>query len=98
DDSWAKGKCAMKALLYMAMGIPAVCSAVGTNCEVIQHGENGLLAVTPENWLEHLGALIRDPALRQRLGAAGRRTVEEKYSMRVCAEKFANVVRETVGR
>jgi len=96
DDQWARGKCAMKALLYMAMAIPAVCSAVGANCEVIQHGENGLLAKTPEEWLTYLEALINDPALRKRLGSAGRRTIEERYSMYRCADLFARVVRSTL--
>src|SRR5207247_327952 len=71
DNSWSRGKCAFKALLCMAMGIPTVCSPVGMNCQVIQHGINGFLASTPEEWLESLQALIHDPALRQRLGAAG---------------------------
>src|SRR5215472_245942 len=36
DDRWARGQCSLKALLYMSMGIPAVCSPVGTNCEIIR--------------------------------------------------------------
>jgi len=98
DDQWARGKCAMKALLYMAMGIPAICSAVGANCDVIRHGENGLLATTREEWLACLETLIDDVALRDRLGAAGRRTIEAQYSMRRCAAMFTNVVRDAVGR
>lgn len=93
DNPWARGKCAMKALLYMALGIPVVCSAVGVNCEVIQHGINGLLARTRHDWLHHLQSLIGDPVLRERLGAAGRATVEEQYSMDCCAARFANVIR-----
>ena len=50
DDRWARGKCALKALLYMGMGMPSVISAVGANCEVIVHGENGFLATSPEEW------------------------------------------------
>jgi len=96
DDEWALGKCAAKALQYMAMGIPAVCSAVGANREVIQHGENGLLASTNEEWITYLEALVDNPALRQSLGAKGRRTVEERYSMRRCAEMFAKVVESEV--
>jgi glycosyltransferase involved in cell wall biosynthesis len=96
DDQWARGKCAAKALQYMAMGIPAVCSAVGANREVIQHGENGLLASTNEEWVANLESLIDNAALRQRLGAMGRRTVEERYSMRLCAGLFAKVVREAI--
>jgi glycosyltransferase involved in cell wall biosynthesis len=96
DNLWAKGKCAMKALLYMAMGMPAVCSAVGTNCDVIRHGENGLLARTPMDWHVHLGALIDNAALRKRLGDAGRQTVEQLYSAEVCAARFADVIRQAV--
>ena len=96
DDEWALGKCAAKALQYMAMGIPAVCSAVGANREVIQHGENGLLASTDKEWITNLEALVDSPTLRQSLGAKGRRTVEERYSMRRCAEMFAKVVRDVV--
>jgi glycosyltransferase involved in cell wall biosynthesis len=96
DDEWSKGKCALKALQYMAMGVPTICSAVGANCEVIQHGVNGLLAASDEEWIRNLELLIDDPALRQRLGPKGRRTVEERYSMNACAELFAGVVRQTV--
>ena len=94
DDKWTRGKCAMKALLYMASGIPTVCSAVGANCEVIQHGQNGLLATTPKEWIAHVKALAASPELRLQLGMAGRQTIEEQYSMKSCATAFAHVVRE----
>jgi glycosyltransferase involved in cell wall biosynthesis len=96
DNPWAHGKCAFKALLTMAMGLPTVCSAVGANREVIQHGTNGLLAATDDDWLNHLPALFDDPELRARLGTAGRRTVEESYAMEHCADRFARVIRETL--
>jgi glycosyltransferase involved in cell wall biosynthesis len=96
DDEWAKGKCALKALQYMAMGVPTICSAVGANCEVIRHGENGLLAKSEQEWIANLESLIDDAALRGRLGREGRRTVEERYSMKSCAELFAKVVRAAV--
>jgi glycosyltransferase involved in cell wall biosynthesis len=96
DDEWSRGKCAAKALQYMGLGIPTVCSAVGANCEVIQHGENGLLAGTSAEWVANLESLIDNPPLRNRLGMMGRRTVEERYSMRRCADLFAGVVREAV--
>jgi glycosyltransferase involved in cell wall biosynthesis len=94
EDPWARGKCAMKALLYMALEVPAVCSAVGANCELIRHGENGLLASSAAEWVAALDRLIADPELRTRMGRAGRQTVEEHYSMQRCAVRFADVVRE----
>jgi len=91
-DAWSLGKCSMKALLYMAAGSTAVCSAVGHNLEVIQSGENGLLVSTEDDWVEGLSLLVRDPALRLRLGQRGRATVEDRFSREICARKFASVV------
>lgn len=96
DDPWARGKCAMKAMLYMSLGIPAVCSAVGANRDLIQHEINGLLANGPEDWDNCLEQLIADPAYRERLGQGGRRTIEEIYSKERSAALFAQVVRQAV--
>jgi len=95
DDPWSLGKCSLKALLTMAMGLPTVCSAVGMNRDLVQHGRNGLLAATENDWLDQLRTLIDDAALRARLGASARRTVEESYSMEQCADRFARVVRQS---
>jgi glycosyltransferase involved in cell wall biosynthesis len=96
EDAWARGKSAMKALLYMAMGIPTVATGVGTNRDVIRSGENGLLVRTPEEWLGAIEKLAASPGERARLGGAGRRTVEEHYSKDVCAALFAKAVRSVV--
>ena len=85
----------MKALLYMSLGIPAVCSDVGANRDVINHGENGFLASSEDEWLTHLKTLIDNVQLRKRLGAAARETVVEKYSMRKCVDLFANAVKQS---
>jgi glycosyltransferase involved in cell wall biosynthesis len=80
DDRWSKGKCGLKALQFMALGIPTVCSPVGVNSYIIQDDENGFLAGTEDEWVDKLSRLIRSHELRQRLGQAGRATVEQKYS------------------
>jgi glycosyltransferase involved in cell wall biosynthesis len=97
DDVWSRGKCALKALQYMALEIPPVCSNVGANREVVRHGENGYLASTPEEWLNAVGLLVADVNLRERLGACARRTVEERYSAELCASLLEGVVRGVVG-
>ena len=80
DDRWSKGKCGLKALQFMALGIPTVCSPVGVNTDIIQDDQNGFIALSEEEWVDKLGRLIRSHELRQRLGQAGRATVEQKYS------------------
>jgi glycosyltransferase involved in cell wall biosynthesis len=79
DSPWTRGKCSYKLLQYMAAGVPVVASPVGMNTQVVTHAENGLLADSPSDWTRALGALLEDPALARRLGAAGRRTVEQRY-------------------
>ena len=80
EDKWSKGKCGAKALQFMGMGIPTVCSPVGVNKEIIQDDENGFLASTEDEWVDKLSRLLRSAELRRRLGQAGRSTVEQKYS------------------
>lgn len=98
DTEWARGKCALKALQYMAMGVATVASDVGANREVIEHGRNGLLASTDAEWVGSLRTLTESAELRSRLGRAGRETVETRYSMRSSAAAFAEVVRSVVER
>ena len=85
DDAWSKGKCGLKALQFMALGIPTICSPVGVNTEIIHDGENGFIAGTEDEWLKKLGALLRSAELRKQLGQAGRKTVETRYSATIQA-------------
>lgn len=96
DDEWSKGKCGFKAIQFMACGVPVVAAAVGVNREIIRDGENGFLAATPDEWVEKLALLLRDAALRARFSAAGRRTIEERYSLHVTAPQVAAVMREAL--
>ena len=98
DDAWAKGKCGFKAIEFMACGVPVVASAVGVNREIIEDGVNGFLAATDNEWVEKLGRLIADPALRARFADAGRRTIEERYSLHVNAPKLADVLSRAARR
>src|SRR5215470_11685328 len=82
DDDWSRGKCGLKALQYMALGIPAICSPVGVNSDIIRDGVNGFLASTEDDWVEKLATLLRSAELRKRFGLVGRRTVESRYSAR----------------
>jgi glycosyltransferase involved in cell wall biosynthesis len=93
DNEFTRGKCGLKALQYMATGRPAVVSPVGVNTEIVRHGENGFLASTTDDFVGALLQLAASEPLRRRLGAAGRKTVEESFSAEVAAAKFAEVVR-----
>ncbi|HNK14299.1 MAG TPA: glycosyltransferase family 4 protein [Nitrospira sp.] len=93
DTEWARGKCALKLLQYLAVGLPAVASPVGVNSDIIVDGDNGFLATTEDEWYERLHALCRQPELRTRMGQAGRRTVESHYSLALWGPRLADVYR-----
>jgi glycosyltransferase involved in cell wall biosynthesis len=94
DTDWERGKCALKALQYMALGVPPVVSPVGVNADVVEEGRTGLLARSTEEWVEALRALVEKPELRGRLGSAARARVEAAFSMRVHAPRVARLFRE----
>jgi glycosyltransferase involved in cell wall biosynthesis len=92
DDPWSRGKCGLKIIQYLSVGVPAVCTPVGINRDIVQDGRNGFWATTPEEWVNRLTQLLRDPKLRQKMGAVGIETVEQGYSLAVTSNKFLKVL------
>ena len=97
DDEWARGKCGLKGLQYMAMGVPTLMSPVGVNGEIIQDGVNGYLPRNPSQWVERIRELIENPQLRLAIGNAGRQTVVERYSVRSQSLRYVNLFRQLAG-
>ncbi len=91
DDEWSKGKCGFKLLQYMALGIPAVASPVGANNEIISEGVEGLFCNSKQQWIDALEKLMNDPALRERMGSAGRMKVEKYYSVNSNSSTFLSL-------
>lgn len=96
DEPWARGKCGFKLIQYMACGLPVVASPVGVNSEIVDNAINGYLASTTDEWVLALETLMADAELRRRMGAAGRKRVEEKYCLAVTAPRLVEVLRQCV--
>ena len=94
DTPWERGKCAYKLIQVMAAGKPVIASPVGANREVVQHGVNGFLADTPEQWSDALRRLAADPDLRRRMGEEARATVAQSYSSAVVVPRLAAILRK----
>ena len=92
DDPWSLGKCGFKAIQFMACGVPVVAAAVGVNRQIIEDGVNGFLASTPEEWIAKLSTLLTEPGLREQFSRAGRRTIEERYSLTAHAATLLRVL------
>lgn len=92
DNEWTKGKCGFKAIQYMALGKPTVASDVGVNGEIIEHGINGYLCKSHEDWQKYLNILINDQALINKQGAQARKKIEEGYSLKRAVQEWCKVI------
>jgi glycosyltransferase involved in cell wall biosynthesis len=89
----------LSALEAMALSRPVVSSAVGGLREVVVPGETGF-AVPPNDpaaIAESLKNLIEDKALAERMGALGRKRVEEHFDLAKQARDLLAALREIVG-
>jgi hypothetical protein len=96
NEPWARGKCGYKLIQYMACGLPVVASPVGVNSDIVDHGQSGFLASTPQEWADALALLAGDPAMRRAMGTAGRRKIERAYSLAVHGPRLAAMLREVM--
>ncbi len=95
DDEWAQGKSGLKAVQYLACGVPYVASPVGVVREIGQEGVTHLSASTPEEWRLAIERLLRDGDARRRMGAAGRLYMLEHYAIPDFARSIGEVLRDT---
>ena len=98
DDLWSRGKCGLKIIQYLSVGVPAVCTPVGINCDIISNGYNGFWAATHQEWVDRITILIQDSDLRERMGLNGINTIEKEYSLSVTTEKFLKVLQDLCSR
>jgi glycosyltransferase involved in cell wall biosynthesis len=90
-DPWCEGKCGFKLIQYLALGIPAVASPVGVNQYIIEEGVNGYLCSTSKEWEKALTVLVKEEQKRVVMGAAGRKKIEEHYSLQAQAGLFLDL-------
>jgi L-malate glycosyltransferase len=83
----------------MACEMPVIASDSGGIPEVVVHGETGFLAPVGdvETMGEYAVRLGLDPALRARMGAAGRARAIEKFSPETMVDQYEALYREVVG-
>jgi len=92
ENDWVSGKSGLKALQYMAIGIPAVCTAVGNVLNFIEHDKDGILIYNVEDWVENLGSLIENTEKRERIGSNARDKFVRNYSQNAIFKKYLSVI------
>jgi sugar transferase (PEP-CTERM/EpsH1 system associated) len=80
----------------MAAGKPVVATAVGGNPELVAEGVSGFLVPAGEDeaMAARIEELLRDPSLRERMGAAGRARIETRHSMASMVRAYSDLYEE----
>lgn len=94
DEEWVYGKSGLKAIQYMAMGIPTIATAIGTNFRVIENGVSGFLVQNEEEWINAIVLLSTDAMRREILGKEARKVVEEKFSIEANRQSYIQILEE----
>ncbi len=93
NNKWTKGKCGLKILQYLSVGIPSVVSNVGINSEIIINGKNGYLINNKSEWEIYLKKFLKNPKKISRMGFNGREIVKKKFSNFSIINKLSTILR-----
>lgn len=92
DSPYEKGKGGFKLIKYMACEKPVIASPVGMNVDIVDHGVNGYLAATEEEWEKYLLTLIENAQQRKQFGSHGREKMVAQYSHQAVAPCLCDIV------
>ena len=91
-SSWDRGKCGLKAIQYMAAGLPVLAAKIGVLPSIVVHGETGFVYADGVEFATFARRLAEDSELRNEMGIAGRERVANNYSMRRWALTICDVL------
>ncbi len=94
DSEWNRGKCAFKAIEYMACSVPAILSPVGENDYLVEDSINGFLPSSIQEWVDDIFRLYTDEKLRVAMGHNANKTINEWYSL----EKNVSVIQSIIAK
>ncbi len=98
DLDWNSWKFFFKTVQYMAVGLPVIARRLGSNSEIIEHGVNGFLVETQDEWYNCMRELTTDHKLRLQMGAAARATVIERYSTQKQMPRMISVFEQVLAQ
>ncbi len=91
SEEYSKGKSPIKAIQYLACGVPVVGNVLGATAEILNE-TNSIAVQTQGEWLESLESLINDRARLRSMGKCGRDFVVQRHNLGTVAEQLFNVL------
>ncbi|MBI5370441.1 MAG: glycosyltransferase family 4 protein [Sphingobacteriales bacterium] len=92
DEQWVYGKSGLKALQYMAAGVPTIATAIGANFRIMEEGRTGFLARSADDWVRIIKQLLSSPTLRERTGTAAAEFVQQHFSVEANKDTYLSIL------
>lgn len=92
DEQWVYGKSGLKALQYMAAGVPTIATAIGANFRIMKEGHTGFLARSAEDWIRIIKALLASQSLREQMGTAAAAFVQQHFSVAANKDTYLSIL------
>jgi glycosyltransferase involved in cell wall biosynthesis len=93
---WTPHKFYLKAVQYMALGIPPIATPLGANPSMIEEGKSGFLADDSAAWIADMTRLIEDPDLRLEMGQRAADVAHSRYTLQANAERIVGAFRSAL--
>lgn len=87
DEEYSKGKSPIKAIQYLACGVPVVGNVQGATAEILKQN-NSIHVSSQDDWISALEVLIHDRNLRRSLGEEGRQLILDQHSIYTVREQL----------
>lgn len=90
-NAFCDAKSPLKYFEAALVGTPTVAVRNPLYAELIEHGRNGLLAATDDEWLQGITLLASDPSRRRELAAAAQDQCRDRFHVDRLVEKYLNL-------
>lgn len=96
DCHFNRAKSNLRFLEYAALKVPCVATEISHFSQTIRDGQDGFLIKNNnlDDWVTRLGILIRDEALRERVGQAAYRRVKKDFNIKTNAAKYVRLLKK----
>jgi glycosyltransferase involved in cell wall biosynthesis len=98
DNPFCRGKSENKFVEAALVGVPTIASRVDAFEYAIDHGQDGFLASTADEWVHSLQTLLDDPHVRRAMGEAARRSVYARYQPKQSANHLLDTLASIADR
>lgn len=98
DNKFNRGKSNLRWLEYSALGIPCVASNVEHFSKTINHGVDGLLASSPDEFIKHIQILISDSKLRKTMGRAAHARIQKDFNVDKNVSIYIDAIEDCLSR